>query len=60
MAGVEFANQLIQLKGCFPDVVQQEAAGAAAFDPAFAIDSGIVPFMFGTAAVEFARADLQG
>jgi len=60
MARVEFANQLIQLERCFPDIEQKQAAVAATLDPALAIDSRVVPFMFGATAVEFARADLQG
>jgi hypothetical protein len=51
---------LIQLDRRLPDVEQQQAARAAAYDSALPVDSGIVPFVFGTAAVEFARADLQG
>jgi hypothetical protein len=60
MSRVELADQLIQLDRRFPDFEKQQAARAAAPDAALAIDSGIVRFMSGAAAVEFARADLQG
>jgi hypothetical protein len=60
VAGVEFSDQLIQPDRSFPDIEQQVAARAAALDAARAIDCGVVLFMFGTTAVEFARADFQG
>jgi len=60
VAGVEFADKLIEPEGRLPDIEQQPAAGAPAYDSALAVDRGIVPLVFGAAAIEFAGADLQG
>jgi hypothetical protein len=57
---IESPDELVELQRGLPDLEQQYAPRAAADDTALAVDSGIVPLVFGAAAVEFAGANFQG
>ncbi|HUA57145.1 MAG TPA: hypothetical protein VML19_00220 [Verrucomicrobiae bacterium] len=59
MVGIELPDKLVEFQRRLPDLEQQIAARASAFDAALAVDGGIIPFVPGTAALEFAGADFQ-
>ena len=59
VTGIEFADQLVQLQRCLPDVEQKLAALASAFDGAGAVDRGIVAFVLAAAAIKLSGSYLQ-
>ena len=59
MAGVEAANELIQAQRRFPDLTEELAAIAAAYDSSRPVDGGIESFVAGATAIELSRTDLH-
>jgi len=59
MAGVERANEPVELQRGFPNLEQQTAALASVANSAPAIDGWVILLVAAAPAIEFARADLQ-
>jgi hypothetical protein len=59
MAGVELADQLIQIEGGLPDLEEQLTALASTFYGALPVDWWVVSLVSGAAALELSGSDLQ-
>lgn len=59
MAGVEFADEAVQVQRRLPDIEQEGAAGTGADNGSRSIDGGVITLVAGAAAVEFAGTNLH-
>ena len=59
VGGVELPDQLVQLEGSFPDLVQQTTARAAAPNAALPVGGWVEPSVFGATAIELPGSNLQ-